>query len=91
MVSAIEWIVTKGNYEDSVSTTVNEPGCVETIWANYGLKDDVSPEVWIVLDSADRDRLRLPELTFGGKYGFNASLREWRGELFFSSMITDLF
>ena len=74
MVSAIEWIVTTGSCEDSVSTTVDEPGCVEKIWANSGLKDDVSPEVQIVLDLEDRDRLRLPEVTSSGKGGFKANI-----------------
>ena len=31
MVSTIEWIMTMGSYEDFVSTTVDELGCVETI------------------------------------------------------------
>ena len=91
MVSAIECIVTTGSYEDSVSTTINEPGCVETIWAKFGLKDDVFPEVRIVLDLADRDRFHLPEVTSSGKGGFNASLRERWGKGFCSSTITDLF
>ena len=77
MVSLIRWIVTKGSCEDSVSTTVDEPGCVETtcenscLWENY-----VSPEVRAVLHSADFDRLRRPEVTSGSKGGFNANLRE---------------
>ena len=91
MVSAIEWIVTTGSYEESISTTVNKPRCVETIWANSGLNDDVSLEVQIVLDSADRDRLRLPEVTSEGKGGFKDNLRERQGVGFCSSTITDLF
>ena len=91
MVLATEWIVTTGNCEGSVSTTVNEPRCVETIWANSGLKDDVSPKVRIVLDSADRDHLRLPKVTSSGKGGFKANLHEWSGVGLCSSTITDLF
>ena len=89
MVSAIEWIVTMGSCEDFVFTTVNEPRCVETIWANSGLKYDVSPEVQVVLDSTDRDHLHLPEVTFGGKGGFKANLHKRRGIGFFSSTIID--
>ena len=40
------------------------------------MKDDVSPEVLIVHDSADRDLLHLPKVTFGGKGGFKANIRE---------------
>ena len=91
MVSAIEWIVTTGSCEDSISTIVDELGCVETIWANFDLKYDVSPEVRIVLDLEDCDHLHLPEVTSSGKGGFTANLSEWRGIGFFSSTITDLF
>ena len=92
MVLAIDWIVTMGSCEDFVSTTVDEPVCVETTWANFGLlKDDVSPEVRIVLDSVDRDRLRLPEVNSGGKGGFKDNLCERWGKGFCSSTITDLF
>ena len=90
-VSQIGWIVTTSSCEHSVLTTVNEPGCVEKIWANSGLKDDVSPKVQIVLDSADRDRLRLPEVTSSGKGGFKGNLHERRGIRLCSSTITDLF
>ena len=48
-------------------------------------------KVQIVLDSTDRDLLRLPEITYGGKGGFKANLRERRGIGFFSSTIIDLF
>ena len=91
MVLVIVWIVTTGSCEDSVSTIVDKLGCVETIWANSSLKDDVSPEVQIVLDSTDRDRLHLLEVTSSGKGGFKANLHEWRGIGVFSSTITDLF
>ena len=91
IVLAIEWIMTIGSCEDSVLTTVDKPGYVEIIWAKSSLNDDVSPEVWIVLDSADCDRLHLPEITSNGKGGFKANLREKRGVGFFSSTITDLF
>ena len=91
MVSTIEWIVTTSSCEDSILTTVNEPRCVEIVWANSGLKYDVFLEVRIVLDSANRDHLRLPEITFGGKGGFKFNLRERQGIGFFSSMINDLF
>ena len=91
MVSSIEWIMTKGSCEYSVLTIVDEPGCVETIWAKSGLNDDVSPEVRIVLYLADCDRLHLPEVTSDGKGGFKANLRERRGVQLCSSMITNLF
>ena len=91
MVSAIEWIVTTGSYEDVVSTIVDEPGCVETISTNSGLNDDVSLEVQIVLDSADRDHLHLPEITSSNKGGFKANLRERWGVGLCFSMITYLF
>ena len=84
--------MTTGCCENSVSTTVDEPGCVETTWANSGLlENDVSLEVRIVLDSEDRDHLHLPEVTSGGKGGFKANLRKRQGKGFFSSTITDLF
>ena len=80
MVSVTEWIMNMDNYEGSVSTTVNELGCVEITWANSSLwENDVSPEVRIVLDSENRDRLRLPEVNSGNKDGFKANLRERRG------------
>ena len=91
MVSAIEWIVTTGSCEDSVSTIVDEPRCVETIGASSGLNDYVSPKVQIVLDSTDRDLLRPPEINFGGKGGFKANLHERRGLGLCSSTITNLF
>ena len=92
MVSLIGSIVTMDSFEDSVLTIVDEPVCVEKTSANSGLwENDVSPEVRIVLDSADRDRLRLPEVTSGGKGGFKANLHEKRGVGLFSFTITDLF
>ena len=49
------------------------------------------PEVRIVLDSGDRDRLRLPEVTSGCKGGFIANLCDRRGVGLCSSTIIDLF
>ena len=92
MVSLIGWIVTRASYEDSVLTTVYELGFVETTCANSSIQEnDISPEVQILLDSTDHDRLCLPEVTSGGKDGFKDNLRERRGKGFCSSMITDLF
>ena len=91
MVLAIEWIVTTGSCEVSISTIIDEPRCVEKIWANSGLKYDVSLEVQIVPYSKNHDRLHLPEVTSGGKGGFKANLREQWGIGFFSSTITNLF
>ena len=54
MVSQIGWIVTTSSYEDSVSTTVDKPGFVETTCANSSIwEDDASLEVLIVLVSVE--------------------------------------
>ena len=92
MVSLIGWIVTTGSCEDSVSKIVDEPGCVETTCAYSSIwEDDASPYVLTVLVSVERCRLHRQEVTFGGKCGFNASLREQRGKGLYSSKMIDLF
>ena len=55
MVSQIGWIVTIGSYEDSISTTVEKPGFVETTCANSGIwEDDASPKVLMALVLVER-------------------------------------
>ena len=49
------------------------------------------PEVQIVLDLADHDRLHLPKVTFRGNGCFKANLCKQLGIGLCSSMITDLF
>ena len=77
MVSLIGWIMTTSSCEDSALITVDEPRFVETNCADSGIwEDDASLEVLMVLVSVERCRLHRPEVTFGGKGSFNASLHE---------------
>ena len=81
-----------GRCEDSISTTVDEPGFVETTCADYGIcEDDASLEVLMVLVSIERCQLCQPEVTSGVKGCFNAILHERQGKGFYFSMMNDLF
>ena len=92
MVSLIGWIVTTCSYEDSVSTTVDEPGFVETNCGDFGICEyDASLEVLMVLVLVEWCRFRWPEVTFGVKGGLSAILCKRRGKGCSSSTTTDLF
>ena len=92
MVSLIGWIMTTGSCENSVSTTVDEPGFVETTCVDSGIcEDDVAPEILIVLVLVERCLLRRPEVAFGGKDGFSVVLCErWEKGCYYSTL-TNLF
>ena len=73
--------MTTGSCKDSILTTVDEPKFIETTRNDSSIcEDDVAPEVLIVLVSVERCHLRRPEVTSGGKGGFNDILQERRGK-----------
>ena len=77
MVSLIGCVVSTGSYEESISMTVDKPGCVETTWDDSGRCDeDDAPEVLMVLDSLERGHLRRLEMASSGKGGLSAILCE---------------